>query len=89
MHEIDEQSPLYGRTLEDIQKERGEIIAVLDGTDGNTSEAYQAKWSYCAEEILVNEEFVECLHYSKPNMHEVLTCDLDEISKTQQIVFEN
>jgi inward rectifier potassium channel len=43
VHKIDEVSPLYGKTIDDIKAERGEIIALLDGIDENTSENYQAR----------------------------------------------
>jgi len=80
VHKIDEVSPLFGKTIKDIKAERGEIIALLDGIDENTSENYQARWSYCAEEILEDYKFVQCMAYVKRGMREFLCCDLELLS---------
>jgi len=42
-HAIDDQSPLYGLSLEDMAAENGEIIAVLDGIDEISSQNYQSR----------------------------------------------
>jgi len=80
VHKIDEVSPLFGKTIKDIKAERGEIIALLDGIDENTSENYQARWSYCGEEILEDYKFVQCMAYVKRGMREFLCCDLELLS---------
>jgi len=82
VHKIDEFSPLYQKSIEDIQGERGEIIALLDGIDENTSENFQARWSYCAEELLENQRFVQCLVYRKRGGRDKLVCDLGLLSTT-------
>jgi len=60
-HAIDKVSPLYGKTLEDMDAENGEIIAVLDGIDEISSQNYQSRWSYITREILCNREFLPCV----------------------------
>jgi len=82
VHKIDEFSPLYRKTIDDIKDERGEIIALLDGIDENTSENFQARWSYCAEELLENHRFVQCLVYAKRGGRDKLVCDLGLLSTT-------
>ena len=58
VHPIDESSPLYGATPEDVIAMRAEIIAVLDGIDEKVSDNYQVKWSYVADEIVWGAKFV-------------------------------
>lgn len=82
VHKIDEVSPLWQKTIEDIKAERGEIIALLDGIDENTSENYQARWSYCGEEIKENQRFLQCLVYANRGGRDRLVCDLGLLSKT-------
>jgi len=81
VHKIDEVSPLWQKSIEDIKAERGEIIALLDGIDENTSENYQARWSYCGEEIKDNYRFIQCLVYVKRGGRDRLVCDLGLLSE--------
>jgi len=60
-HAIDKVSPLYEKTLDDMKKENGEIIAVLDGIDEISSQNYQSRWSYITSEILCHREFLPCV----------------------------
>jgi len=60
-HAINEFSPLYALTLEDMANENGEIIAVLDGIDEISSQNYQSRWSYIYNEILPHREFLPCV----------------------------
>jgi len=60
-HAINEFSPLYALTLEDMANENGEIIAVLDGIDEISSQNYQSRWSYRYNEILPHREFIPCV----------------------------
>lgn len=82
VHVIDTISPLFGKTLEDIKAERGEIIALINATDENTSETYQARWSYCGEEVTEDQRFVQCMVYRRRGEKDCLCCDLDLLSVT-------
>jgi len=48
-------------SLEDMARENGEIIAVLDGIDEISSQNYQSRWSYVYNEILPHREFLPCV----------------------------
>jgi len=80
-HAIDEMSPLYRLSLEDIAFENGEIIAVLDGIDEISSQNYQSRWSYVSSEILSHREFLPCVR------REVgcFVVDFDRISYTVEV----
>jgi len=60
-HPIDEESPLYRKSLENMAEENGEIIVVLDGIDEISSQSYQSRWSYVPKEILPHREFLPCV----------------------------
>jgi len=82
VHVIDKISPLYRKTVQDIKAERGEIIALINAVDENTSESYQARWSYCGEEILEDQRFVQCMVYRRQGEKDCLCCDLGLLSVT-------
>jgi len=77
-HPIDEQSPLYRKSLEDVAEENGEIIVVMDGIDEISSQSYQSRWSYVPQEILEHREFVPCVKRAEG----CFTVDFDQISQT-------
>jgi len=61
MHKIDRNSPLYGKTQQDLEDTEGEIIIILEGADELTSAGFQRRWSYLPYDILWNHKFTECV----------------------------
>lgn len=61
MHQIDENSPLYGVTPEDFVNQKIEIVVTLTGIDETVSQVVHARHSFVAEEILWNVRFVDIL----------------------------
>ena len=61
LHPIDDRSPLYGMTLEELAEMEGELIVTLSGTDETFSQTIHARHSYIASEILWNMRFVDIL----------------------------
>nr|XP_015215165.1 PREDICTED: inward rectifier potassium channel 4 [Lepisosteus oculatus] len=57
VHEIDEQSPLYGLSKEDLETEDFEIVVILEGMVEATAMTTQARSSYLAREILWGHRF--------------------------------
>ena len=64
MHVIDESSPLYGLTAEDLVKHQIEILVTMTGIDETVSQTIHARHSYVAGEILWNMRFVDILSKS-------------------------
>ncbi|XP_058129114.1 G protein-activated inward rectifier potassium channel 3-like [Anopheles ziemanni] len=64
VHRIDEKSPLYGYSAEDILLERFEIVVVLEGTVESTGQTTQARTSYVNTEILWGQRFEQVLMYN-------------------------
>jgi len=62
LHPIDESSPLYGATLEDLKAWQAEIVIVLSGADDIFAQRIHARHSYLPDEILWNQRFEDILH---------------------------
>jgi inward rectifier potassium channel len=61
LHPIDEQSPLYGLTHEQLDAAESEIIVSLVGLDETLSQTIQARHSYIADEIIHDAFFEDVL----------------------------
>lgn len=66
MHQIDENSPLYGATLESLYQNQTTIVISLSGIDESVAQAIHARHVYAAQDILWNYRFVDIMH-STPN----------------------
>ncbi|XP_052901934.1 G protein-activated inward rectifier potassium channel 3-like [Anopheles moucheti] len=64
VHRIDERSPLYDYSAEDVLLERFEIVVVLEGTVESTGQTTQARTSYVNTEILWGQRFEPVLVYN-------------------------
>jgi inward rectifier potassium channel len=65
MHPIDEQSPLYGATLESLAEAKAQIIISLSGVDDELSQTIYARHTYGTQNILENHRFVDIVHYNE------------------------
>ena len=59
IHEIDENSPLYGVTPESMAQAETDIIVTITGIDETVSQTVHARHYYITEEILWNMRFVD------------------------------
>ncbi|GMT05788.1 hypothetical protein PENTCL1PPCAC_27962, partial [Pristionchus entomophagus] len=66
-HEIDENSPLYEVSMESLQTDKFEIIAILEGVVESVGSTTQARTSYLPSEILWGKRFEKLVHYKKEN----------------------
>ncbi len=57
VHPIDEQSPLAGKTTEDLEREQAEILVLLTGVDETYEQTVHARTSYRADEIIWHARF--------------------------------
>ncbi|XP_043785778.1 uncharacterized protein LOC122711263 isoform X3 [Apis laboriosa] len=65
VHRINEESPFYNMSAEDMLTERFEIVAILEGTIESTGQTTQARSSYLPQEILWGYRFEPMVMYSK------------------------
>jgi len=80
-HPIDRNSPLWGLSLEEMEKENGEMIGIVVGIDEISSLTYQSRWSYKASEILEGHEFIPCVRRDRENGF--FNVDFKRLSKTR------
>lgn len=57
VHPIDEASPLYGLTDEDLRASNAEFLVLLKGIDDTFSQTVHTRSSYSAEEVIWNARF--------------------------------
>jgi len=61
MHRIDETSPLYGISCEEMLDKQMEIVALLSGADATMAETIYARYSYGPDDIVRDHRFVDVL----------------------------
>lgn len=57
-HPIDENSPLYGMTLKDMEEADAEFLVSLHGFDDTFAQTVNARFSYTYEEVVYGAKFV-------------------------------
>ena len=57
VHPIDENSPLKGKSREDLERDEAEILVLLTGVDETYEQTVHARTSYRADEIVWNARF--------------------------------
>ncbi|MFZ4761518.1 MAG: ion channel [Alphaproteobacteria bacterium] len=88
LHPIDEQSPLYGKTMEMLAQDEAEIVISLTGLDETLSQTIHARFSYLAEEIRFNHQFKDILRRREDNRIEINYHDFDETTPVTQPLSE-
>jgi inward rectifier potassium channel len=79
MHPIDEASPLYGLTPEQMAAEEMEIIVMLQGTDETIADDLFARHAYWHDEFLWHKRFADVISITAAG-HRVL--DLTQFHET-------
>lgn len=82
VHPIDEYSPLYGKTAEELRQKNAEIIVLIKGFDETYSQLVHTNTSYVAEEMLWNVQFKK-MYSDHAGKGTVLR--LDEIDETESL----
>src|SRR5581483_10385382 len=58
VHPIDEASPLFGETAEDLAKMSAELLILLEGFDETFSQVVHSRYSYRHDEMIWGARFV-------------------------------
>jgi inward rectifier potassium channel len=72
-HKLDERSPLYGRTAEDLIAEESEFVVLLSGTEEVLNQTVYARHAYDARDILFGYRFIDIL---KPESGDRMMLDM-------------
>jgi inward rectifier potassium channel len=63
VHPIDEASPLFGKTKEDLEQKQAEIIILIKGFDETFSQGVRARYSYRFDEIAWYAKFTPAFDF--------------------------
>jgi inward rectifier potassium channel len=74
VHPIDESSPLFGKTREELERSQAEILILIKGFDDTFSQTVNARYSYRYDEIAWGEKFNTAFHIDDGG-HMVLDID--------------
>ncbi|RFP19067.1 MULTISPECIES: ion channel [unclassified Duganella] len=61
LHKIDESSPFWGKSQEDLQKEGATLSVAVSGTDDTLNDFVHARQTYAAEHIFFNHHFADIM----------------------------
>ncbi len=61
IHVIDEQSPLWGTTAAELERDGGMLVASIKGYDESISASVVARHTYSARNVLFDQEFIDVM----------------------------
>ena len=82
VHPIDSESPLYGKTREDLAKSAAEMLILVQGFDDTFSQVVHARYSYRHDEILWGAKFLPAFHVDPEGD---LVLDLNRIDELKTV----
>lgn len=82
VHAIDEESPLYEKTIEDLEKMDAELVIILAGYDDTFNQQVHRINSYKYHEFLFDHDFVSM--FSPDEKHGTTKIFLDKLSKVRE-----
>ena len=68
VHPIDEASPLYGKTAEDLARLQMEIMILVKGFDETFSQVVHSRYSYRSDEIVWGAKFLPAFQVEPAGM---------------------
>src|SRR6185503_282417 len=83
VHPVDETSPLYGLTHEDLRRTDAEFLILLTGIDETFSQTVHARSSYKADEVVWNARFANVFNRALEN--DMLTIDVRRIDVIERV----
>jgi inward rectifier potassium channel len=84
VHPIDEKSPLYGMTQEELRRSDAEILVLLTATDETFAAVVHTRTSYKPEEIKCGYKFVNL--YNEIGAGEPITINIKKLSQIERPV---
>ena len=81
VHPIDQKSPLFGVTYEDLVDKDAEFMILITGTDETFSQTVHARSSYKPDEIAYGHRFVNI--YNPMNEQGIVSIDVRKLSDTE------
>ena len=86
VHPIDENSPLFGLSKDDLIKRNIEIVMILEGHDETYSQEVHTRTSYKANELIEDAKFISAIGQNKEGK---ATLSMDSISLYEKVYLNN
>lgn len=83
VHPVNEESPLWGKTRQDLDTSDAEFLVLLSGFDETFSQVVHARSSYKAEEVLFNVRFKSLINSA--NEDGLLSVNIREIHSLEKL----
>ncbi|KAI5631571.1 inward rectifier potassium channel domain-containing protein [Phthorimaea operculella] len=84
VHVINEESPLYEFSAQDLMDYRFEIVVCLTGSSKSMGTVAQSRTSYLSKEIIWGYRFKNVLHYSRRKESYII--DVENLNTVEQVV---
>ncbi len=81
VHPIDESSPMFGLTHDDLARMETEFLILISGIDETFAQTVHARSSYKAEEIAVGKRFANM--YNPPGKDGTISIDVSKLSDVE------
>jgi inward rectifier potassium channel len=81
VHPIDESSPLFGKTPEDLARLQVEVMILVKGFDETFSQIVHSRFSYRADEIVWGAKFLPAFRVEPEGM----LLELDKVSEFSRV----
>jgi inward rectifier potassium channel len=65
MHVIDEESPLYNASLEELEAKEAALLLTIEGVDETTSQSMMARYQWGIKEVRWNYRYADLVHRDK------------------------
>lgn len=85
VHPIDEKSPLYGKTHDDLSRLQAEMIILLDAFDESFGQTVHARYSYRYDEIVWGAKFVSSFEVEESGD---LLLEINRVGEYQAVLLE-
>jgi inward rectifier potassium channel len=72
LHRIDESSPLWGKSQEDLLREAATLSVILTGTDDTLNDFVHARQTYSADHIFFNHHFADIMSDKQEGNYRIL-----------------
>jgi len=82
MHTIDETSPLYGITLETMQRLKAQILVSMTGVDETIEGTIHARHMYTSRSIMFDHRFLDVIHMGDDGYRYIDYSNFHEITAT-------
>jgi inward rectifier potassium channel len=79
VHPIDQASPLFGKSREDLEKLAGELLILIQGFDDTFSQVVHSRYSYRYDEIIWGAKFNPAFRFDKKGDMVVEVDRIDEL----------